>query len=109
MERPSYSADPAPQMFSTGDLPLFAASGVDVDVLRWVPYWARHSAAMMTDPGRVWAMVETDDPDKFTIPEGEAAWRSYLGRAWRWAITPPGDASPASMTNDDYDNIFGAV
>jgi hypothetical protein len=104
LERPSYSSEPAPEMFSNGPLPIFAASGVDIDVLRWVPYYVRHSAAMTTDPARVWAMTESEEPSNLAIPEGEAAWRSYIGRCWRWAMTPPGDTGPAGMSMDDYEN-----
>lgn len=48
---------PAPTLFSTGDLPLLTASGIDPQMLLKLPWEARHPAAR-ADQARVAAMFE---------------------------------------------------
>ena len=106
--RPSMSDDPEPTMFGTGDLPIFCASGVDVDVLRWVHWSARHAAAMDPDPALVWRLVEETAAgvEPSGTPAGDAALRDYIGRVWRWAIAPA--PSPVGeFTPENYEAFWG--
>ena len=48
-------------MFAAGDLPIFTALGVEVDVLRFVPWRHRQSAATTADRAEVFQMVEEAD------------------------------------------------
>jgi hypothetical protein len=68
---------PAPSMFAAGDLPVFTASGVDVDVLRFVPWTDRHSVATTANRAEVFQMVQ--DADRLardTLQTGPASKRS---------------------------------
>jgi hypothetical protein len=50
-----------PTMFSAGDLPVITASGVDPELLRWVPWTHRHSAATTPDRSDAQQMIEEAD------------------------------------------------
>ena len=112
--RPSYSTDPAPSMFSSGDgkLPAYTASGADVDVLRAVAWTVRHSAAMTSSSALLFAMVEAsadpdDDPQRLQTPEGAAARRAYVAKMWRWA-TSPAPSDQLTMSAADYEEWIAA-
>jgi hypothetical protein len=101
---------PAPEMFSTGPLPLVTASGVDPGVLRWVAWQLRTSAAYAETRGQVLGFIELSalgDPDGFeghvTTLGGEELKR-YWGRIATWVATPVDTNAP--LTEDDYKSFY---
>jgi hypothetical protein len=80
-----------PQMFFAGDLPLLTASGVGPELLRWVPWWFRNSAATTRDVGIIYAMLEGGDPDDNTLQNqpGANAWTDYKSAVIAWVLKPP--------------------
>ena len=113
-ERPSLTEDPAPTMFASGsgDLPVFTASGADPDLLRWVHWGARHTAAQTTNAGLVYALIEASaegaDPAWLQTPEGRRAYADYVGRMWRWAAAGTGGLAQP-MTGAEYDEWQAGV
>lgn len=106
--RPSLTNEPAPEMFSSGTLPPFTSSGVEVELLCWIHWRMRHAAAATPDRALVYLMAEAgEDGEAYTTPEGEAAWRGYVSRVWRWAIAPASDAI-GEFTSEDYNAFWGA-
>jgi hypothetical protein len=98
---------PEPTMFSTGDLPLVTASGVDPAVLRWVPWRLRHSAAYATSRGEVVKIFEESDDQEERVQNsaGRAALRDYFAKVWSWATTenPSSSATPSSHRSTGTD------
>jgi hypothetical protein len=92
----------APEMFSTGVLPVFTASGIDPELLRNVRWTLRHAAAMSSSRALVLQMIETGDANLQTR-EGQDALTSYFAEVWRWATTPP----PTEPTDDEAASLFG--
>jgi hypothetical protein len=103
---------PAPTMFSSGDLPIFTASGVDPELLRWVAWPLRHSAASTSDQASVYRMAQPDaglDDRGLQNHDGAAAFESYKAAVWRWATAPaPQPPNPAgkSVGLDDDRDVF---
>ena len=105
MSRPSLSTEPAPTMFSAGDLPIFTASGVDVDVLRWCHWSVRHSAAMTANAAHVWQMIEDPDNERWQSSDGTLALQEYAARMWKWAVTPA-PIEVAAITDSEYEEFW---
>jgi len=105
-----------PTMFSTGDLPLFLASGVDPQYLRYLPYLTRHAAAQEPNSAMVLSYVErfSSEPDALIESEGLADYRNRF-RGWlRGVWTNPNfagpDAEQATAADDAmYGALFGAA
>jgi hypothetical protein len=92
--QPNPHGGPEPTMFSTGDLPLFTTSGVEVDLLRWVPWTHRNSAAAAPDRATVYQMIEDADllqvdPRAMQNTQGTEAFQRYRAAVWRWATAAP--------------------
>jgi hypothetical protein len=98
---------PEPTMFLHGNLPVITASGLDPAILRWVPFWARHDAALTESRGRVFALIEEgDDPPIGLLSQaGRKGWEEYAGRVSSWVSTMP--PLPA-LTEDDYARFYPA-
>lgn len=115
------TGEPPPTMFSTGDLPTFIASGLDVDLLRWCHWAARHTAAQTTDPGTVYRIVEDtaagliaplindNDPQSINTPDGRRSLSDYSGRMFRWAIVGLQPAPSAPVTAEEYEQMWGVT
>lgn len=107
--------NPEPQMFMTGPLPVATGSGLDPAVLRWVPWWARHSAATTDSRGLVLQMIEwgaegPDAVDALQTTEGVNLLGAYLERVAAWAQTPlPDEAQGGGFAEiDEYiNNLYG--
>ena len=107
---------PAPMMFSSGDLPIFTASGVDPELLQWVAWPLRHSAAATPNQAIVYRMAQPDadlDHRGLQNHDGAAAFESYKTAVWRWATAPPpqppnpgGRRSAPDDHGDAYDWLF---
>jgi hypothetical protein len=91
----------APEMFSTGVLPVFTASGIDPELLRNVRWTLRHSAAMSASRALVLQMIETGD-ENLQTREGYEALTAYFGEVWRWATSPP----PTEPADDEAAGLF---
>jgi hypothetical protein len=83
------AGEPAPKMFAGGtrDLPLVTASGLDPQLLRWLPWFARYAAAA-ADATTVYVMLEDADvisPTEIKSRHAHDQWTAYLSRMWRWA------------------------
>jgi hypothetical protein len=96
---------PEPTMFLHGNLPVITASGLPVEVLRWVPFWARHDAAITESRGRVFALIEEGDTPAIGLLStgGRKGWEEYAGRVQSWVNTLP--ALPA-LTAEDYATLY---
>jgi hypothetical protein len=104
-DRASYSTDPVPTMWSSGDYPPFCASGLDVSLLAWVPWYCRHSAALSVDRSLALRMAEDPEPYGLNTQAGLDAFDRYRQEMWRWATVVP-NAQP-EFTADDYTTFFG--
>jgi hypothetical protein len=93
----------APEMFSTGVLPVFTASGIDPELLRNVRWTLRHAAAMSASRALVLQMIETGDANLQTR-EGHEALTTHFGEVWRWATTPP-----TQPTDDEAQSLFSTL
>jgi hypothetical protein len=94
-----------PTMFSSGDLPIFTASGIDPELLLWVPWKLRHTAALTESRGRVLALVEEGDdpePHRLQTRDGRFALRDYVSRMYQWAVTPP----PQPLSDGEIEALF---
>jgi hypothetical protein len=90
-----------PTMFAAGDLPLLTASGVDVELLRWVPWYLRHSAAATPNPAHIFHILEdTSEEDALQNKAGTDAWFRYRSEVTRWLTAPP---PPDVMTEAEYE------
>jgi hypothetical protein len=86
-------------MFAAGPLPRFTASGLDVSVLRFVPWRVRHSAAFHSDRAYVLQLVELADSLTGSVLDGSdledmatTIGREHLAQYFEkiitWANTP---------------------
>ena len=98
---------PQPFMFGTGDYPVITGSGVDPAVLKWVPWYLRHSAAVSPSATHVLQIIEPGlggdiDPEQLQTGDGRDQLGAYFGRG-ECAIGPePG----TEMTDEEMDRIF---
>lgn len=101
---------PPPTLFRSGDLPAVTASGVAPELLRLVPYTARHALAAEPDRATVARILEeeADNPDfRLDHPGLE----DYQRRVSDWAsgrarIT----RNPATAAGDDvYQQLYGGT
>ncbi len=107
---------PPPTLFQSGDLPPFAASGVDVQTLMRLPFGVRHFAATATTAGEVLHLIETyaGDPDATADSPGLA---DYLMRVADWISGRNANRSPfaprteGQQSGDDstYSQMFGEL
>jgi hypothetical protein len=88
---------PTPTMFLHGDYPVVTSSGVPVAILRWVPWWARHEAALTTSQSRLYALIEEADTGSFNLLTelGRKGWDDYRSRVETWVQTMPPQPEPA--------------
>jgi hypothetical protein len=105
-----------PTMFSTGDLPLFLASGVDPRFLNVLPWRTRHAAAMNPDATTVLGYIEdyANDPDASLPSPGLAEYicRFHDWLAGRWVNPNFAGADPdqtAGAEDAFYSALFGAT
>jgi hypothetical protein len=103
---------PVPTMWATGDLPPFTASGIDPEMLRYVPWQARHAAAAEPDKAKVLGMIDNfqgaAEQDIIEVEhEGLAAYRVRMQR-WMAGFDKPKDAPMSQQEQDDlYEKIYG--
>jgi hypothetical protein len=106
------SEAPAPTMWATGDLPPFTVSGLDPEMLRYVPWQARHAAAAEPDKAKVLKMIENNPEtveQETTLQEHEglAAYRQRMQR-WLAGHDKPKDSGLTEAEEEDlYQKIFG--
>lgn len=109
VDRLTLTNEPAPEMFSTGQLPPFTASGVDPEVLRLVHWRIRTSAASTPDRALVYRMVDAGADgwaeEGLVTESGEIAWRSYVSDTWKWA-TAPAPSEEVPITDAEYDAFW---
>jgi hypothetical protein len=84
----------APEMFATGPLPPLTGSGADPAILRWVPWYVRHSAALASSRAQLLMIIEetydgSPDYQQVQSEEGQAHLQAYLSRISGWAHTSP--------------------
>ncbi len=108
------NGDP-PNMFVSGDLPAFTASGIDPQHLMRLPFRTRHAAATESSPAEVLKMVEThgSNPDAQAQSAGLDEYRNRMSGWLRGTWTNPDattvDASTqAAAAADLYDSMFAA-
>jgi hypothetical protein len=99
-----------PRMFGGGsrDLPLITASGLDPNLLCWIPWFARHAAAA-ADATTVYVMIEDAeflDPTAIKSHHGGTAWQEYVSRVWKWATAPK---PPDAMTEAEFEEWSIAI
>jgi hypothetical protein len=103
----SYVAAP-PRMWVSGDLPVVTGSGVPPEILRWVPWWARHEAALTASRGRVLALIEEADHSDSAVDlltsDGRAVFADYQSRVQTWASTLPAEPE---QTPEDFSQLYG--
>jgi hypothetical protein len=97
----------APSMFVTGDLPPFTGSGVDASVLRWCPWYLRHSGALTSSRAQLLAIIEefadgSPDYQRLQSVEGQDHLQAYLSRISGWAQSSP--ATP--MGNEEIEQYI---
>ncbi|YCK81225.1 hypothetical protein M1D89_19470 [Arthrobacter sp. D3-18] len=103
---------PIPTMWATGDLPPFTASGIDPEMLRHVPWQARHAAAAEPDRAKVLGMIDNyqggAEQDIIEVEhEGLAAYRVRMQR-WMAGFDKPKDAPMSQQEQDElYNQIYG--
>lgn len=87
---------PAPTLFTTGDLPLFTASGIDPALLNQLPWVARHAAAKAPAAEATAIFEEYAAADQSTWARAqsvlEAGAMAYHARVDAWA-NPDGQRS----------------
>ena len=92
---------------------MYKRQGLDPELLRFVHWAARHSAAMSTDTGLVYVILEAsaagDDPYGLTTPEGRRALAAHSSAVFRWAVAPPPPEPGSAMSIEEYDQIWGAA
>jgi hypothetical protein len=95
---------PEPQMFSSGPLPAFTASGVEPSVLRRCRWSLRHSMAYTPSRAAALAMIEEGDDleDRLQTDIGAGALQDYFLRCREWAITPPA----RELSLEDLQQVF---
>jgi hypothetical protein len=96
---------PGPTMFLHGDLPVITGSGLPVEVLRWVPFWARHDAALTESRARVFSLIEDADTPAIGMLShaGRKGWEDYAGRVSTWVNTMP---PLPELTAEDYAQLY---
>jgi hypothetical protein len=93
------AGDP-PRMFAAGDLPIVTASGIDPQLLRWIPWWLRHSAAATPNPAHIYHLLEdVSEPEALQNRAGTEAWQRYRVAVARWLTAPP---PPNVMTEAEF-------
>jgi hypothetical protein len=100
-----------PEMFGSGPLPPFTASGLDSSMLRWVPWTHRHSAAMNESRGHVLMIVQQGlagaiDPEDMQSAEGRELWRDYMSRITGWVQAVPLDEQGANI-DEQVARLYG--
>jgi hypothetical protein len=101
----------APTMFAGGrDLPIITGSGVDPNVLRWVAWPIRTTAAFAESRAHVAQLIELSldgDPEGFwelVSVEGRTTLENYWGRIAMWVQTPVDVNQP--LTESDYSQFY---
>ncbi|WP_369053901.1 E3 binding domain-containing protein [Kineococcus terrestris] len=96
----------APTLFAAGDLPPFTASGMDPNVLRQVPWQARHPVAAASSTAEAYALVQRfSDPvsgetDAAMTYDTHPANVDYQRRVQTWVAD--------SLTDDQlHSSLFG--
>jgi hypothetical protein len=99
-----------PSMFSAGDLPIITASGLDPELLRWIPWTHRNSAAASGNPAEIYTMIEEADAlsqEVLQNRQGVEAFQRYRAAVWAWATKPP---PIQAMTDMEYEEwTFGTA
>jgi hypothetical protein len=104
---------PAPEMFSTGALPPFTASGVDPANLMLLTWACRHYAAVAEEPAAVLQLIEQSVGDPYASADCEGL-SDYMARVARW-LSGPVNANPFAQrtteqveaADDVYSSLFG--
>jgi len=75
------------------------------EVLKWVPFWARHDAALSESRGHVYALIENAETPSIGMLSqgGRTGWEDYVGRVSTWVNTMP---PPPDLTADDYATLY---
>jgi hypothetical protein len=96
---------PAPDLFSTGPLPPFVASGLPPDVLNALPAGCRHAAAAMSSPAEVYALLDrvAGSPDMF-VPS--AGLEDYQDRMASWAAGTDAQGVRVPITDPEDENAL---
>lgn len=97
----------APTMFLSGDLPPLTGSGADPSILRWVPWYVRHSAALAGSAAQLLAIIEetfdgSPDFQQVQSAEGQSHLQAYLSRISGWAQSSPDEGPDDSQELQDY-------
>jgi hypothetical protein len=102
---------PAPSMFAGGrDLPVVTGSGFDPQVLRWVSWQLRTTAAFAESRAVVAQLIEISlegDPEEYwghASVEGRSVLENYWARIATWVSTPVEPNAP--LTEDDYSSFY---
>jgi hypothetical protein len=103
----------APTMFGSGDLPSFTASGLDPQVLRLVPWYYRHTAALTESRGLVLMIAEQSqtgalDPEGYQTQQGRELWQDYWARISAWVATAPAlDEQSSASIDQQISRLYG--
>jgi hypothetical protein len=112
---PSFAGPPT-TMFASGDWPRFTASGLDVSVLKFVPWRVRHACAFHPDRSFVLQAVELADSltgsaldgsrleDEFQTVTGQEHLARYFEAALTWANTPVNE--DGELTEEDIRRAY---
>jgi hypothetical protein len=100
-------AGPAPTMFLSGDLPPLTGSGADPSILRWVPWYVRHSAALAGSAAQLLLIIEetydgSPDFQQVQSVEGQDHLQGYLSRISGWVQTSPQETPDDTQELEDY-------
>jgi hypothetical protein len=109
---PGADLGPAPTMFALGDLPVITGSGLDPQVLLFVPWFLRHSAAIATNRSTVMVMIEegaTGDPDLDRLQNdgGREQLQAYFLRADEWVRAKPVEVVLDSDIDQFIESAYG--
>ncbi|MDR6439093.1 hypothetical protein J2790_004268 [Paenarthrobacter nicotinovorans] len=101
-----------PTMWATGDLPPFTASGLDPEMLRHVPWQARHAAAAEPDRAKVLGMIENyqggNEQEIIGIEhEGLAAYRQRMNDWLSGKNRPKDKPLTAEEADELYKSVYG--
>jgi hypothetical protein len=101
---------PAPEMFVTGPLPRFTASGIDPAELRWCAWQLRTSAAFCDDRAQVLQMImASSEPmldETLQTSLGRDMLNDYFVRIATWANTVPEGADLQSVTPAEASALY---
>jgi hypothetical protein len=102
-------ARPAPDLFSTGPLPPFLASGLPPEILNALPAGCRHAAAAMASPAEVYGLLDrvSGSPDSYVPSAGLDDYQDRMdafsaGRDAQGRVVPVTDLA-------DQDLLFEAM